>query len=285
MSVDLSIKEMLEAGVHFGHQTHRWDPRMKPYIYGARNKIYIIDLQKTVPLCQQACDFVTKVVSEGREILFVGTKKQAQAIVEEEARRCQMLYVTHRWLGGTLTNFKTIKTAIDRLHGLVEKQKTGNLEGLTKKEKLGVEKEIGKLTNTLGGIQNMVTLPAAMFIIDPGKEHIAKKEAQRLGIPVIAVADTNCNPEGIDYLVPGNDDAIKSIRLFASKIAQACLDGLAARQEVMRGQADSSPEGRALSRTAAGGKGVAYVSRPDSFEETTDGAFSSKDVKDVGGSS
>lgn len=273
MSVDISVREMLEAGVHFGHQTHRWDPRMKPYIYGARNGIYIIDLQKTVPLCRAACDFLTKVVSEGGEVLFVGTKKQAQVIVQEEATRGQAYSVTHRWLGGTLTNFKTIKTAIDRLRDLEEKQKTGGLEGLTKKEKLGVEKEVEKLTKTLGGIRNMNRPPAALFIIDPGKEHIAKKEANRLGIPVVAVADTNCNPEGIDYLVPGNDDAIKSIRLFAAKAAEACLQGLAARQEVLRDQMEQEAEGKSHTRTAAGAKGVAYVSKADEFEEKTDGVF------------
>ncbi len=280
MAVEVSVREMLEAGVHFGHQTHRWDPRMKPYIYGARNGIYIIDLQKTLPLCQKACDFVLKLVSEGGDILFVGTKRQAQAIVEDEARKAQMYFVTHRWLGGTLTNFKTIKTAIDRLRGLEEKQKNGG-EGLTKKEKLGIDKEIGKLTKTLGGIKDMNRLPSAIFIMDPGKEHIAKKEASRLGIPVVAVADTNCNPEGIDYLIPGNDDAIKSIRLFASKIAEACVEGLSTRQEVQRAKMDrEDAAGKNLPKErVVGGRGNAFVSQPENFEEKTEGGFSA----DVGG--
>ncbi len=271
--VETTVREMLEAGVHFGHQTHRWDPRMKPFIFGAKNGIHIIDLQKTAPMCREACEFITRVVAEGGSVLFVGTKRQAQPIVEEEARRCQMFYVTHRWLGGTLTNFRTIRASIDRLKDLEKKRDEGGLEGLTKKEKLGVEREIIKLTQALGGIKEMNGHPAAVFIIDPHMEEIARKEAVRLGIPIVAVADTNCNPEGIDHLIPGNDDAIKSIRLFTAKVADACLDGVAQRDKLRerpaagRGEAESGP------REAAGGKGRAFVFKPEAYEETAPGEY------------
>jgi small subunit ribosomal protein S2 len=275
----MSVREMLEAGVHFGHQTHRWDPRMKPYIYGARNGIHIIDLQQTVRMCRAACDFVTRLVAEGGNILFVGTKRQAQSIVEEEAKKAGMFYVSHRWLGGTLTNFRTIRASIERLKDLEKKRNEGGLEGLTKKEKLGVEREIEKLTKALGGIKEMDRLPAALFIIDPHKEAITRMEANRLGIPIVAVADTNCNPEGIDHLIPGNDDAIKSIRLFTAKIAQACLDGLAQRETVMRERLSAQEEEQKTrlreireARELAG-KGRAYVSKPEAYEEKVEGEY------------
>ena len=266
--VEMSVKEMLEAGVHFGHQTHRWDPRMKPYIFGARNGIHIIDLQKTVGLCEKACEFIMNTVAEGGSVLFVGTKKQAQPIIEAEAKRCQMFHVSNRWLGGTLTNFKTIKASIDRLKNLEKKVNEGNLQGLTKKEKGVIEKEIIKLTKAFGGIKDMNGLPAIIFLLDPSKETIARLEAKRLHIPIVAVADTNCNPEGINFLIPGNDDAIKSIKLFVSKIADACLEGLGQRASAQRERRTSEEEeGRFLPRESAGAKGKAFVSNPESYEK------------------
>ncbi|MBI3541466.1 MAG: 30S ribosomal protein S2 [Deltaproteobacteria bacterium] len=266
--VEMTVKEMLESGVHFGHQTHRWNPRMKPFIYGARNGIHIIDLRKTIDLLAKACEFVSNRVAEGGNVLFVGTKRQAQPLVEEMAKKAGMYFMTHRWLGGTLTNFRTIKASIDRLKDLEKKSTEGGLEGLTKKEKLGVEREIIKLTQAMGGIKNMTNLPSVIFIVDPFKEKIALQEAQRLGIPVVAVADTNCNPEGIDYLIPGNDDALKAIRFFTSKIAEACEEGLARRNQVIR---EEGQEGVGSSRE--GTKGKAFVFKADKFEDATDGTF------------
>lgn len=274
--VEMTVKEMLGAGVHFGHQTHRWDPRMKPYIYGARNGIHIIDLQKTMGLFRQACDFIANAVAQGGSVLFVGTKRQAQPIIEEETKRCGMFYVTERWLGGTLTNFKTIKASIDHLKDLEKKMAEDGFGGFTKKERLMVEREIIKLTKSFGGIKDMTRLPTVMFVVDPHNEQIALQEANRLHIPVVAVADTNCNPDGIDYLIPGNDDAIKSIRLFASKISQACLNGLARRDAVLRERSKESDA--PLPREAAGGKGKAYVSQADTYEEETGGAFKAADA-------
>jgi small subunit ribosomal protein S2 len=223
----ITMKQLLEAGVHFGHQTKRWNPKMKPYIFGARNGIYIIDLQKTVGLARQALRFVSDSVAKGGSVLFVGTKKQAQDAIREEATRAAMFFVTNRWLGGTLTNFKTVKQGIDRLK-LIEKMKTdGTYERLPKKEVASLEREREKLEKNLGGIKELSRLPSAIFVIDTKKEHIAVHEANRLGIPVVAVVDTNCDPEGIDYVIPGNDDAIRSIRLFTGKIAEACLEGKA----------------------------------------------------------
>ncbi len=272
--IEMSVREMLEAGVHFGHQTHRWDPRMKPFIFGARNGIHIIDLQKTVKLCKDACDFITKTVSEGGNVLFVGTKRQAQAIIEEEAKKCGMFYVSHRWLGGTLTNFRTIRASIDRLKDLEKKRDEGGLAVLTKKERLMIEREIEKLTKSFGGIKEMGHLPAILFVVDPHKESIAQEEARRLRIPIVAIADTNCNPDDIDHLIPGNDDAIKSIRLFTSKISQACLDGLTQRDAVLRARISEREDAPAV-REAAGAKGKAFVSKADKYEETTEGKFSS----------
>lgn len=263
--VEMSVKEMLEAGVHFGHQTHRWDPRMKPFIFSSRNGIHIIDLQKTVGLCRDACEFITRAVAEGGSVLFVGTKRQAQPIIEEEAKKAGMFFVSHRWLGGTLTNFRTIRASIERLKDLEKKRDENNLAGLTKKEKLGVERQIIKLTKAFGGIKEMNGLPSVIFIIDPHKESIAREEANRLKIPIVAIADTNCNPNGLDHLIPGNDDAIKSIRFFASKISQACLDGVAQRDAVLREQVREKEEGP-QQREAAGTKGKAFVSKPEAFE-------------------
>lgn len=219
------MKEFLEAGVHFGHQRGRWNPKMKPYIFDVRDGIHIIDLQKTVDLCKQAFEFVRSVTAQGNKILFVGTKKQAQQIVVEEATRAGQFYVTERWLGGTLTNFKTIREGINRLKRIEDMEAKGIFDLLPKKEVGSLKKERVKLLKVFNGIREMKKLPAAIFVIDPGKEDIAVTEAIRLGIPVVAVVDTNCDPDGIDYLMPGNDDAIKSIRLFTSLVASACLEG------------------------------------------------------------
>ena len=221
----ISMKQLLEAGVHFGHQTKRWNPKMKPYIFGARNGIYIIDLQKTVGLARSALRFVSDAVAKGGSVLFIGTKKQAQDAIREEASRSGQYFVTNRWLGGTLTNFKTIKTGIERLKMLEKMKEDGTYERLPKKEVASNEREREKLEKNLGGIKDLPRLPAAIFVVDTKKEHIAVHEANRLGIPVVAVVDTNCDPEGIDYVIPGNDDAIRSIRLFTGKVAEACLEG------------------------------------------------------------
>ena len=223
----ITMKQLLEAGVHFGHQTKRWNPKMKPYIFGARNGIYIIDLQKTVGLARNAFRFVSDVVAKGGSVLFVGTKKQAQDAIREEASRSGMFYVTNRWLGGTLTNFKTVKTGIDRLKTIEKMKADGTYDRLPKKEVASLEREREKLEKNLGGIKDLARLPAALFVIDTKKEYIAIHEANRLGIPVVAVVDTNCDPEGIDFTIPGNDDAIRSIRLFTSKVAEACIEGKA----------------------------------------------------------
>jgi small subunit ribosomal protein S2 len=228
------MKDLLEAGVHFGHQTKRWNPKMKPYVYGARNGIYIIDLQKTLGLARDAADFVKKVAGEGKKVLFVGTKKQARDIVGQEAKRADQYAVTNRWLGGTLTNYSTIKASIDQLKKYNAMEESGELQALNKKHLARITKHREKLEKNLGGIKDMRKLPGALFIIDPSKEHTAVLEANRLGIPIISVVDTNCDPTGIDYVIPGNDDAIKSIRLFCSLIAESCIEGHAKFQEKLR---------------------------------------------------
>jgi small subunit ribosomal protein S2 len=223
----ITMKQLLEAGVHFGHQTKRWNPKMKPYIFGARNGIYIIDLQKTVNMARAAFRFVSEVTARGGAVLFVGTKKQAQDTIQEEAKRSSQYYVTTRWLGGTLTNFKTIKQGIDRLKSLEKMAEDGTFDRLPKKEVASLERERQKLERNLGGVKDMTRLPGCLFVIDPKKEAIAVHEANRLGIPVIGVVDTNCDPDGIEFVIPGNDDAIRSIRLFTSKIADAGIEGAA----------------------------------------------------------
>ena len=220
----VTIKQLLEAGAHFGHQTSRWHPRMKNYIFTKRNGIHIIDLEQTVSLLDKACDFVQQVVAEGGKILFVSTKKQAQDIIEEEAKRCDMYYVNQRWIGGVLTNFATIQARIDHLVRLEDQQARGDFNRLPKKEALKLNEEILRLNRRLGGFKEMTIPPAALFIIDITKENIALAEAKRVGIPVIAVIDTNCNPVDIDYPIPANDDAIKAIRLVCSKIADAVIE-------------------------------------------------------------
>jgi small subunit ribosomal protein S2 len=237
---DVSMKQLLEAGVHFGHQTSRWNPKMKPYIFGARNGIYIIDLQRTVKLFEAAYTYVRESAARGGTLLFVGTKKQAQDAIREEAERCGMYYVNTRWLGGTLTNFQTIKQSIDRLKKCEETlEDPAMAEALTKKEMLGVSRERDKLLASLGGIKAMRKLPDGLFVIDPKKEEIAVKEANKLRIPVVAVVDTNCDPDVVDYKIPGNDDAIRAIRLFCAAMADAVLEGKALYEERMKGEGEA----------------------------------------------
>jgi small subunit ribosomal protein S2 len=225
-----TVKEMLQAGLHFGHQTRRWNPKMKPYIYGPRNGIYIINLDITKRMFDRACEFITGEVAKGGSVLFVGTKKQAQAIISEEAKRCGMFYVDHRWLGGMMTNFQTIRKSIDRLKSIESMQADGSINRFPKKEILLMEKERIKLERNIGGIKDMRSLPSVLFVVDPKKESIAIDEAKKLGISVVAIADTNCSPDGIDYLIPGNDDAIRSIRLISTCAADAILAGVAMRE-------------------------------------------------------
>ncbi len=234
----VTIQALLDAGLHFGHQTKRWNPKMKKYIFGARNGIYIIDLQQTVKLFKQAHDFIKGVAAEGKDVLFVGTKKQASEAIYEEANRAEMFYVENRWLGGMLTNFQTIKNNINRFHFLNSIENDGTLENYPKKEQAKMLKEKEKLEFAIGGISHMKRLPSAIFIIDPKNEVIAVKEGKRLGIPIVAVVDTNCDPDDIDYVIPGNDDAIRSIRLFASRIADACIEGRQIYDEKMQARAD-----------------------------------------------
>lgn len=220
----VSMKQLLEAGVHFGHQTRRWNPKMKRYIYTERNKVYIIDLQKTVKELEIACNFVSKVASEGGDVLFVGTKKQASESVKEEALRCNMYYVNARWLGGMMTNFKTIRTRVDRLYKLNKMKEDGTFDLLPKKEVNKLNLEIEKLEKFLGGIKKMEKLPKALFIVDPKKERIAVLEAKKLGIPIVAIVDTNCDPDEIDYVIPGNDDAIRAVKLITSLISTTIIE-------------------------------------------------------------
>lgn len=234
----ITMKELLEAGVHFGHQTKRWNPKMKPYIFGARNGIYIIDLQKTVRMFKNAYNFIFEAARAGETVMFVGTKKQAQDSVAEEAARCGMFYVNQRWLGGMLTNFSTVKQSIDRLKRLDAMIADGTIDAYTKKEALQFNKEREKLEKTLGGIKGMHKLPGALFIIDPKNEEIAVKEAKKLGIPVVAIVDTNCDPDDIDYVIPGNDDAIRAIRLLTAKIADAVGEGVQARDSRLQTDAE-----------------------------------------------
>ncbi|MBM7613690.1 30S ribosomal protein S2 [Alkaliphilus hydrothermalis] len=224
MSV-ISMKQLLEAGVHFGHQTRRWNPKMAEYIFTERNGIYIIDLQKTVKKVEEAYQVMKEIAAEGKTILFVGTKKQAQEAIEEEAKRCGMYYVNQRWLGGMLTNYNTIKNRIDRLHQLERMEENGTFSVLPKKEVIQLRNEMEKLEKFLGGIKDMTDLPEAIFVVDPRKERIAIKEAHKLGIPVIAIVDTNCDPEEADYVIPGNDDAIRAVKLLTATMANAIIEG------------------------------------------------------------
>ena len=243
----ISMKQLLEAGVHFGHQTRRWNPKMAQYIFTERNGIYIIDLQKTVRKIDEAYMFVRDVALSGKSILFVGTKKQAQESIESEAKRCGMFYVNNRWLGGMLTNFRTIRTRIARLNEIDAMEQRGDFDVLPKKEVIKLQGEREKLEKNLGGIRNMKELPGALFVVDPRKEHIAVTEARILGIPIVGIVDTNCDPDEIDYVIPGNDDAIRAVKLIAGKLADAVLEGRQGEQDA----AEEAPAAEDATETAA----------------------------------
>jgi small subunit ribosomal protein S2 len=235
---DVTMRQMLEAGVHFGHQTRYWNPKMSPYIFGERNKIHIINLEKSLPLAREACAFIKGTVADGGKVLFVGTKRAAREAMQTNAKRCEMPFVCQRWLGGMLTNYKTIRQSVKRLTTLEQMAEDGTFEGLTKKEVLGLSREQEKLERSLGGIKDMRTVPDALFIVDVGHEDIAIREARKLGIPVVAIVDTNCSPEGVDYVIPGNDDAMRAIELYAAIVADAVLEGKASLPEVTLGEDD-----------------------------------------------
>jgi small subunit ribosomal protein S2 len=253
------MKELLEAGVHFGHQVRRWNPKMKEYIFGERNGIYIIDLQKTQRMFREAISFVTNLIAEdrGKTVLFVGTKRQAQDAIREESEKCGQFFVNQRWLGGLLTNFQTVQKSIKRLKDLESMQTDGRYEKLTKKERIKLDRERESLNKNLSGIKSMTRLPDAIFIIDVKKEEIAVAEANRLGIPIVAVVDTNCSPEGIDYVIPGNDDALRAVRLFASRIADAIVEGNQIATE--GGVVASEPSAESAEAAAGGGAGEAIA--------------------------
>ncbi|WP_373372124.1 30S ribosomal protein S2 [Nannocystis bainbridge] len=258
----ITVRQLLEAGVHFGHRTERWNPRMKPYIYGARNGIHIIDLQQTAVMFRRAYAFIRGIAAEGKPVLFVGTKKQASDVMSHEAFRANQFFVCSRWLGGTLTNWTTVRQSVDKLRNIERMSQDGTYEAITKKEALMFERKRGKLERNLGGIKDMPKLPGAVFVIDPVKEHIAVVEANRLGIPVVAVADTNADPRLIQHVIPGNDDAIRAIKLFCSKMADACLEGA----RLGKSRAVNEPEGHQAPETirvTTGGDGprVEVVSR------------------------
>ena len=233
---DVTMRQMLEAGVHFGHQTRYWNPKMAPFIFGERNKIHIINLEKSLPMAREACAFVKATVADGGKILFVGTKRAARDSIRNHAGRAEMPFVSHRWLGGMLTNYKTIRQSVKRLMTLEQMAEEGGFEGLTKKEVLGLRREQEKLERSLGGIKDMTGLPDVLFVVDVDHEDIAVREARKLGIPVVAIVDTNCSPDGVDYVIPGNDDAMRAIELYSSMVADAVLDGKASLPEVALGE-------------------------------------------------
>jgi small subunit ribosomal protein S2 len=281
--VTVTMKELLEAGVHFGHQVRRWNPKMKEYIFGERNGIYIIDLQKTQKMFRDALGFVSGLMSEdrGRTVLFVGTKRQAQDAIREEAERAGMYYINSRWLGGLLTNFQTIQKSIKRLKDLEAMQTDGRYEKMTKKERIKLDRERESLTKNLAGIKSMNRLPDAVFIIDVKKEEIAVAEANRLGIPVVAVVDTNCSPEGVDYVIPGNDDALRAVRLFASRIADAVLEGQQMGTEGGEepGEAETGATGADDGRTRKAG---ASADNTSSVTTSIDPGREASNVADIG---
>ncbi len=270
----INMKELLESGVHFGHQTRRWNPKMKPYIFGARNGIHIIDLQKTVRLFKISYDFLVRTVADGYSVLFVGTKKQAHDSIIEESERCGMFYVVNRWLGGMLTNFQTIQRSVARLKELETMKQDGSINRYTKKEILKMEKELLRLEKNLGGIKNMDELPGAVFVVDPKRERIAVKEAKKLGIPVIAIADSNCDPDEIDFIIPGNDDAIRAIRLICSRIADAVIEGHGIAEERLSAEAkmqeEEQEEERKTGSAEEGGPEVIVLPKDDTQEPATE---------------
>jgi small subunit ribosomal protein S2 len=255
-NMPIGVQHFIKAGCHFGHQTKRWNPRMRPFIYGARNGIHIIDLDQTAQLFRRAYNFVVEAVGRGGHVLFVGTKRQAQDIIQEEAARAGQFFVNDRWLGGTLTNFRTIKMGIERLRTLERMIEDGTMDGLPKKEALMLNREREKLEKFLGGIKAMNGLPAAMFVVDPHHEHIAVREARRLNIPIVAITDTNCDPDLIDFVIPANDDAIRSVKLISSRLADACIEGTQRRREFRSeggGQAQRSEGGAVAVEFSRGG--------------------------------
>lgn len=280
-----AMQDLLEAGMHFGHLTRRWNPKMKPYIYGVRNGVHIIDLSKTARQLKVALEFIAQAVGEGRDVLFVGTKRQAQDIIADEAKRAEMYYINKRWLGGMLTNWKTIKASINRLNDLQKKKEDGTFESLNKKELLMVDREIEKLLHSLGGIQQLSKPPGLMVVVDPKLEHIALHEAKLLGIPVVALADTNCDPDNIDHLVPGNDDALRSIELFLKLVADQVLAGLKLRETRSRQEAQAKREKAASEKApvrevevggAAAGAYVGDRKETSDEAEAAEGQYSAK---------
>ncbi len=268
---NITMKELLEAGVHFGHQTRRWNPKMKEYIFGERNGIYIIDLQKTLKMFKEAAQFVSDLVAQGKVILFVGTKRQAQEAIAEEAQRCGMFYVNHRWLGGTLTNWATIEKSIRRYKDLEAMEEDGRMDNIPKKEATRLRRELRHYRENLVGIKDLPGLPDAVFVIDSGKEQIAVREAHALDIPVVAVVDTNCNPEDVDQVIPGNDDALRAIRLFTSKTADAVLEGRAVYEQAQLEAAKAQEAAEAAAAAAqAGAEAAKYEGTPEELEEVAE---------------
>ena len=276
---EFSLRQLLEAGVHFGHQTQRWDPLMEPYIYGSRNGIHIIDLTQTVPMLDQALNVVRETVAKGGSILFVGTKRQASSPIAEAAEKCAQYYMNHRWLGGTLTNWKTVSQSIQRLKSIDEQVASGSIEGLTKKERLGVEREHAKLKASFDGIAEMGGVPDLVFVVDVKKEALAVAEANKLGIPVVAVVDTNCSPSGVDYMMPGNDDASRAIGLYCDLVSRAALDGMSAQlgaAGVDLGEMDETPTEEVLNETDNVEEQVPSATE----EEATENSAENKEVSD-----
>jgi small subunit ribosomal protein S2 len=260
----VSMRQMLEAGVHFGHQTRFWNPKMAPYIFGERNRIHIVNLEKSLPLFNDAAAFIRQVTADGGKVLFVGTKRSARESVKAEAERCGMPFVCHRWLGGMLTNFKTVRQSVKRLKDLEEMTANGTINNHNKREGIQLRRELEKLDRSLGGIKHMDSLPDVLFVIDVGHEHIAIHEAKKLGIPVVAVVDTNCSPEGVDYMIPGNDDAMRAVQLYATGIADSVLDGRSASPVIPVGEdefVELDEEGKPKSRTPAPRRKAAATTR------------------------
>ncbi len=282
MAVEITMKELLEAGVHFGHQTRRWNPKMREYIFGERNGIHIIDLQKTLKLFREAARFVSELSAQGKTILFVGTKRQAQEAIQEEATRCGMFYVNHRWLGGTLTNWVTVQKSIKKLKALKEMVEDGRMDQLPKKHAVRLQRQLRHLQQNLAGIENMTALPDALFVIDSNKEAIAVSEARRMGIPVVAVVDTNCDPEMVDWVIPGNDDALRAIRLFTSKIADAVLEGRQAFEQSLLAEQKAGEQEAMAAEAEAPAESVEYVDT-SVYEayEPPEGHFVGQDLEDL----
>ena len=281
--MNISLRDLLEAGVHFGHQTRRWNPKMKPYIYGAKNGIHIMDLQSTARGLVDACKFISGTVGKGKHVLFVGTKRACRDVLVEEAERCGMYYVNYRWLGGTMTNWQTVKKSIDRLLALEKARDEGRFEVLTKKEALELNREIERMTKNLGGIKNMKGLPGALFVVDPKREHIAIAEANKLGIPVAALCDSNCDPTGIDFVIPGNDDALKSIRLFSTAISDAALEGkqMSTRQQPGAYVRDEAAEGDDVEVVRRPSKPVEAAEEPAAAEKGVEAAAEETTASDT----